>query len=81
MLGTNFKPLRLKAPLAFDLNQKKADRLNLKPVVINEDGWIEEIPFNGSAHINALVFANALMEIQLDQTEIKKGELVYVRPL
>jgi molybdopterin molybdotransferase len=81
LLGANFKPLRLKAPLAFDLNQKKADRLNLKPVVINEDGWIEEIPFNGSAHINALVFANALMEIQVDQTEIKKGELVYVRPL
>jgi molybdopterin molybdotransferase len=80
-LGANFTPLKLKAPLAFDLKQKKTDRLNLKPVIINELGLVEEIPFNGSAHINALVFANALMEIQVGQTEIKEGELVYVRPL
>jgi len=81
LLGANFQPFRIKAPLSFDLKQKKADRINLKPVIINEEGWVQAIPFNGSAHINALVFANALMEIQVGQTEIKKGELVYVRPL
>jgi molybdopterin molybdotransferase len=81
LMGANFRPLRIKAPMAFDLKQKKADRLNLKPIIIGEDGLIEEIPFNGSAHINALVIANALMEIQVEQIEIKKGELVYVRPL
>jgi molybdopterin molybdotransferase len=81
LLGANFKPLRLKAPIAFDLKQKKADRLNLRPVVINNSGEIEAIPFHGSAHINSLVYANALLEIQIGQTNIKKGELVYVRPL
>ena len=81
LLGANFRPLRIKAPTSFEFQQKKADRLNLKPVVINNEGEVEEIPFNGSAHINALVLANALMEIQPGQTEMKKGELVYVRPL
>jgi molybdopterin molybdotransferase len=81
LLGANFRPFRIKAPLSFDFKQRNADRLILKPVVINENGLVEEIPFNGSAHINALVFANAIMEIQVGQIEIKKGELVYVRPL
>ncbi len=81
LLGADFKPFRIKAALSFDFKQKIADRLILKPVVINENGLVQAIPFNGSAHINALVFANALMEIQVGQTEIRKGELVYVRPL
>jgi molybdopterin molybdotransferase len=81
LLGASFRPFRIKAPLSFDFKQRNADRLILKPVIINENGLIEAIPFNGSAHINALVFANALMEIQVGQTEIKKGELAYVRPL
>ncbi len=81
LLGANYQPFRIKAPLAFDFKQRNADRLILKPVIINESGLIEAIPFNGSAHINALVFANALMEIQTGQNEIMKGELVYVRPL
>lgn len=81
LLGAEYQPLRIKAQTTFELQQKKTDRLILKPVVINRDGLIEEVPFNGSAHINALVYANALMEIQPEQTEIRKGELVNVRPL
>jgi len=81
LLGANYKPFRIKAPLSFDYRQRKADRLILAPVIINADGLVEAIPFNGSAHINALVYANALMEIQVGQTEILTGNLVYVRPL
>jgi molybdopterin molybdotransferase len=81
LLGANYRPFRIKAPLSFDFKQRFADRLILKPVIINENGLVESVPFNGSADINALVFANALMEIQLGQTEILKGGLAYVRPL
>ena len=81
LLGANYKALRYKAPVSFDLKQKKADRLHLQPVVLNEEGLVESIPFHGSAHINALIYANALMEIQVGQTEINKGDLVYVRPI
>jgi molybdopterin molybdotransferase len=79
--GAEYQPLRIKAPLSFDFKQRKADRLILVPVTINTNGEAESIPFNGSAHINSLVFANALMEIQPGQTEINRGENVYVRPL
>ncbi len=81
LLGSNYSPFRIKAPLSFDYRQRQADRLILVPVIINTAGEIEAIPFNGSAHINALVYANALMEIQIGQTEILTGELAYVRPL
>lgn len=81
LLGSNYAPFRIKAPLSFDYRQRQADRLILVPVIINTAGEIEAIPFNGSAHINALVYANALMEIQIGQTEILTGELAYVRPL
>ncbi len=81
LMGANYNPMRIKAIIDFDLYIKKADRLNLKPVLINSNGHVEEIPFNGSAHINALVYANALLEVQVGQNQINKGELVYVRPL
>lgn len=79
--GAEYQPLRIKAPLSFDFKQRKADRLILIPVTINKNGEVESIPFNGSAHINSLVFADALMEIQPGQTENNRGENVYVRPL
>ncbi len=81
LLGANYKPLRIKVALADDFRQKIANRLIILPVFINDDGLIEEIPFHGSAHINALTNANALMEIEPGVTKINKGELVYVRQL
>ncbi len=81
LLGAEYRPPRIKAPLSFNFKQKKAERLILIPVTINANGEVESIPFNGSAHINSLVYANALMEVQPGQTEINLGENVYVRPL
>lgn len=81
LLGANEMPFRIKAPIGFDYKQRSSDRLNIKPVIIDSDGNVKPIPFNGSAHINSLVFANALMEIPEETSEIKKGDLVYVRPL
>lgn len=81
LLGANFQPFRIKAVLTNDFYRKLADRMAVIPVVINESGEIEQIPFHGSAHINALISANALMEIPVEIREVKKGEFVYVRPL
>lgn len=81
ILGAKYSPFRIKAPLSFDYKQKSADRLNINPVVINSSGLVEQIPFHGSAHIYSLVFANAFMEIPVGTSELKKGDLVYVRPL
>jgi len=81
LLGAKYLPLRIKATLNFTVKRKKADRTGILPVVINNKGTVEQIPFNGSAHINALVFANALMEFPINETQLQKGESVYVRPL
>ena len=81
LLGASYSPPRIQAKISISFNRKKADRLGIIPVVINDKGEIEKIPFNGSAHINALVFANALLEFPLNKTELKKGEMAYVRPL
>ncbi len=53
----------------------------LVPVLMNLNGLIEEIPFHGSAHINALTSANALLEVPFGETTLNKGEFAYVRPL
>jgi len=81
LMGANFQTLRIKAELGFDYFRKKADRLGVVPVVINSEGIIKKIPFNGSAHINALVFANAFLEVPYQQNQLNKGDFVYVRPI
>lgn len=81
LMGADHKPLRFSCQLDFDYHRKKADRLAIVPVLINNKGRIEAIPFNGSAHINALPLANAFMEVPPGIQTIQKGENAYVRPL
>ncbi len=81
LLGAEYKPLRIKAKMDFDYFRKKANRLAVIPVLINPNGQIGEIPFHGSAHINALTSANALLEVPFGETNINKGDFAYVRPL
>lgn len=80
LMGANYNPLRIKAKMEFDYSRKKADRFGIVPVIIGNKGSIESIPFHGSAHINALTFANALLEIQPGIKTINKSDLAYVRP-
>uniref|UniRef100_UPI003217AAA1 molybdopterin molybdotransferase MoeA n=1 Tax=uncultured Draconibacterium sp. TaxID=1573823 RepID=UPI003217AAA1 len=81
ILGAEYKPLRIKALMSFDYSRKRADRFGIVPTIIGDEGDILEVPYHGSAHINALTFANALLEVPLGETSIKKGEMAYVRPL
>jgi molybdopterin molybdotransferase len=81
LLGSNYTPLRVKARMNFTYQRKNANRLAIIPVVIDSNGAISEIPFHGSAHINALAFANALLEVPLGVSTIQNNEFAYVRPL
>ncbi len=81
LMGANYTPFRVKGIMNFNFSRRKADRVAIIPVFIDAEGLIAEIPFHGSAHINSLVQANALMEVPLNIAEIKKGETAYVRPL
>lgn len=81
LLNAHHSPLRIKSEMASGFFRKKADRFAVIPVLINADGKIETINFHGSAHINSLVFANALMEVPVGISKIEKGDSVHVRPL
>lgn len=81
LLVANYQPLRILGTMDFDYQRKKADRVAIVPVIIDERGLITEIPFHGSAHINALVSANALLEVPLNTNTINRGEPAHVRPL
>jgi len=81
LMGHDFKPLRLSVKLSGDFKRKKADRFEIIPIKINQLGEAELLPYHGSAHIQALAYADALMEIPTGITQINKGENVYVRPL
>lgn len=69
----------LKATLSNDYSRKNTARKSWVPVNIDEKYHVSIVSYHGSAHINAFVNANAIMEIPIGTSEIKKGELVNVR--
>ncbi len=81
LLGARYAPARIKARMKSAYVRKNADRQGIVPVKINHDGEIEELPFNGSAHINAIPEADALLEIPAGKKMIEEGEMIYVRPI
>ncbi|MCU4173734.1 molybdopterin molybdotransferase MoeA [Carboxylicivirga sp. N1Y90] len=78
--GSTHQALRIKSQMACDYSRKKSDRYELLPVIINEEGQVKTIEYHGSAHMQAITEANALLEIPININSLKKGESVYVRP-
>ena len=81
LMGSHYKAFRFKAQMMVDFKRKNADRLGIIPVWLNQEGSIDEVRFNGSAHINGIASGNALLEFPVGTKKILKGELAYVRPL
>ncbi len=81
LLGGHYIPPVIKAEMAMDFHRKNSSRFGIIPVLINTHGLVELLPFNGSAHLNALAGANALMEVATGINELKKGEYAYVRSI
>jgi molybdopterin molybdotransferase len=81
LMGFNDGIKNIKLPIAADFKRKKTDRLNWNPITINKNGEAALLEYHGSGHIHSLCFADGLMTIPFGIAEIKKGELVDVRPL
>ncbi len=81
IMGINERPLVLKLPLNDNYHRKSGGRKAFQPVKILENGSVGQIDYHGSAHMNALSYAQGLMIIEKGITELKKGELVNVRPI
>jgi molybdopterin molybdotransferase len=81
LMGCVAKPVKLRLPLEQAYVRKKPDTLFFIPVGITEKGTALPLEYHGSAHINAYTRAGGIMEVPVGVIEIKKGELVDVRPL
>ena len=68
-------------PMSHDFSRKKSDREECLPVLLARNNEVSLIDYHGSAHIHAYSEAFGFINIQAGKTEIKKGELVHVRPL
>jgi len=81
LMGNKEEIRNIKHPIADDFRRKKTDRLNWIPININDKGEVATIEYHGSGHIHSFCFADGIMTIPFGVGEIKKGELVDVRPL
>jgi molybdopterin molybdotransferase len=79
LMGHEFQAPVLRLPLAVTYARKARQRMGFVPSLINTNGEVEPISYHGSAHIHALTFAQALMQVPLGTETIVKGELVDVR--
>lgn len=61
--------------------RKKSDRDECLPVQLTETHEVRMVDYHGSAHIHAYHLAFGFITIPSGKTELKKGELVHVRPL
>lgn len=61
--------------------RKKSDREECLPVKINSENEVQLVDYHGSAHIHAYHQAYGFITVPAGKAEIKKGEIVYVRPL
>jgi len=79
LMGHNFTPLEIKVPLGTSISRKKAGRPSWIPVVITDEGTARPVEYHGSAHFNALCWADGLLCIPKGTAELKEGMVVSVR--
>ncbi len=79
----NYEQSKNRLPMAMsqDFSRKKTDREECLPVQITDQNEVRMIDYHGSAHIHAYHQAFGYISIPAGKTEIKKGEIVNVRPL
>jgi molybdopterin molybdotransferase len=73
--------IRLPLPVSKDFCRKKSDRDECLPVRITDRNEVQMVDYHGSAHIHAYHQADGFITIPAGKTELKKGEIVHVRPL
>jgi molybdopterin molybdotransferase len=81
LMNYTLNEVRLPLPMSLDFRRRKSDRDECLPVLINSQNEVQMVDYHGSAHIHAYHQASGFITIPAGKTEIKKGELVYVRPL
>ncbi len=81
MMGHDFRPPTIVAPLERTIRRKKTERMSWVPVAFTESGGVLPAEYHGSAHVHALCFADGLTAIPVGVAEIKEGTNVHVRQI
>lgn len=80
MMKCHFKPIVFRFPMGIDFHRRNASRLGFFPVYLNNQE-IFPVSYHGSGHLLSLAGAFGIMSIQPDVSDIKKGEMIDVRPI
>ena len=79
MAGLDYKPLVTQKTLKETIKRKKAERDEWLPVRFTDDGKVLKVEYHGSAHINALCFADGLLNMPKGTAEIEKDAMIDIR--
>ncbi|MEX2015567.1 MAG: gephyrin-like molybdotransferase Glp [Candidatus Hydrogenedentales bacterium] len=79
--GHEYRPPNVHLPLGETFTRKTAARLAWVPVTLAPDGAVLRVEYRGSAHINAMSYADGLVAFPIGVTEMAKGQTVAVRLL
>ena len=81
MMGGSWKALTFRAKLLNDYTRRSAERLQMVPVRVMPGGFVDPVPYHGSAHISALRTADALISIAPGCKTLPAGTEIDVRQL
>lgn len=81
MMGSESSDRETLLKMGCDWKRKNVGRMAWIPVLIDEKSEIHPLDYHGSAHISALPNADGIISIAPGKNELKKGELVGVRPV
>lgn len=81
MLGQCAEIRHIKMPITNDYCRKKAKRLAYIPCRVTRDGFIEQIEYHGSAHLQALLKSDGFFIVPEGVEKIAEGEKVTFMPI
>jgi molybdopterin molybdotransferase len=81
MMGHNFRPASIRAPLAKTVSLKRTDRDTFMPAALTDSGTAAPMDYHGSADISAICGADGLIRIPAGITELREGMLVQIRTI
>jgi molybdopterin molybdotransferase len=80
LLGLRFEPRTVRARLAERIQRRDTERVELRPVRLG-GGEVRALEFHGSAHLNALSGADALLRLEVGMDRLEEGTWTDVRLL
>lgn len=78
LMGADYNPVRVKAPLAETVRRRKSDRLAHIPVRFDPDGKAALVEYHGSAHIHSYAAAAGFISFPIGTETLQAGSDVTV---